>query len=818
MKKIFINVVLFSFCFASLFAQNATISVDGQTFVDLNKDGKLQPYEDTRLPNSKRAADLLSRLSVDEKIQIVMGTGMAGFTALSGFDFINPPVSVDKKDYLLQGCAGTTIPMPKYGLPAIVMTDGPAGIRIDPIRKDDSQTYYATGFPVGVALASSWDVNLIETVGKALGEEILEYGSDLQLAPALNIMRNPLCGRNFEYFSEDPLICGKISAAMTKGMQSKGVGVTLKHYAVNNSEKNRMELNANVSQRAIREIYLRGFEIAVKESNPAAIMSSYNKVNGTCASASYDLQTTILRDEWGFRGVVMTDWFGGFSNITNLFTNSREGVDLAERYTSDQIKAGNDLLMPGMIPQIKNLHEDIATGVLTENDLDICALRVLKAIFASPKMKDYKYSNKPDLKGHAALTRQVAAEAMVLLENNGALPLKADMKNIALFGSLSYRFVVGGTGSGDVHKAYTVPLDEGLINAGYTLDPKLEVIYRKQVDKELEVVKKLLAQHPFALIPLMAQPDLKPSVLKEAAKNNDIAIITIGRSSGEGVDRRVENDFNLSTEEQKLISIVSEAFHAQGKKVAVIINVGGAMEVASWRDKVDAVLLSWLPGQEAGNSVADVLSGKTNPSGKLSMTIPVNYEDIPFSSPEGFQGLPLEKPTEVIYKEGVYVGYRYFNTFNVKPAYEFGYGLSYTNFDFSNVKVSDTEFNNEIYVSVDVKNTGSVAGKEVVQLYLAAPKGEIDKPSKELKAFAKTKLLKPGETQSIVLRLEAKALASFNRQASAWVADKGTYTVELGVSSLNTKKTTSFVLPSTVIVENVHDVLNNNVDFTELKP
>ncbi|HML65188.1 MAG TPA: glycoside hydrolase family 3 N-terminal domain-containing protein [Dysgonomonas sp.] len=820
MKKKFLSIAAIAFCAAvSISAQNpATIVVDGKTFADLNKDGKLQPYEDTRLPNSRRTADLLSRMTVDEKISIVMGTGMAGFEMLSGFDQLNPIVSVDKKDYLLPGSAGTTMPMPKYGLPAIVLTDGPAGIRISPTRTGDTKTYYATGFPVGVALASTWDVDLVEAVGKAMSNEILEYGSDVQLAPALNIMRNPLCGRNFEYYSEDPVIAGKIASAMTQGIQGDGVGVSLKHFAANNSEKNRMGLNVNVSQRALREIYLRGFEIAVKESAPATIMSSYNKINGTYTSADYDLLTTVLRDEWGFRGLVMTDWFGGYSNVSNLSANKDDSPSLAENFTSQQIQAGNDLLMPGIRPQIQNLQDDLKSGKLSERELDICAERVLTAIFASPKMKGYKYSSQPNLEDHAKLTRQVASESMVLLENNGVLPLSTDIKNIALFGSLSYNFVVGGTGSGDVNKAYTIPLDKGLVNAGYKLDAKLEGIYVPFVQKETESVKVQRQKNPFMLIPLMPQPELKESLIKETAKANDVAVITIGRSSGEMDDRAVNSDFYLSQQELDLITKVSEIYHAQGKKVAVIINVGGVIETASWKDKVDAMLSAWLPGQEAGNSVADVLSGKVNPSGRLSMTFPVKYEDIPFSTAADFQGLPLDKPAEVMYKEGIYVGYRYFNTFNVKSAYEFGYGLSYTNFDYSGAKVSHKEFKKEIYVTVDIKNTGSVAGKEVVQLYVSAPKGSVDKPAKELKAFAKTKLLQPGETQSVTLKLTPKDLASFVPQASAWVADQGTYKVEIASSSLRAKQTVTFTVPAKLIVEKVNNVLNNKADFADMKP
>jgi len=780
------------------------IIVDGVQIVDLNKDGKLQPYEDIRLPDSKRTADLMSRLTVDEKIDLVMGTGMKGFEGLI------QGMVVGGTEYLVPGAAGTTFPLEKYGIPAIVMTDGPAGVRISPTRKNTTDTFYATGFPVGTLLASTWDTKLIERVGEALGNEVLEYGSDIQLAPALNIMRNPLCGRNYEYYSEDPVVSGKIAAAMTNGIQANGSGVSLKHYAANNSEKNRMDLNVHVSQRAMREIYLRGFEIAVKESNPATIMSSYNKINGKYTSADYDLLTTILRDEWGFRGLVMTDWFGGYSDALKALQNKTE-----EHNTSQQLKAGNDLLMPGIPAQKQDIIKDLQSGSLTEKDLDICLERILNMIFASNTMRGYKFSNKPDLKTHALVARQVAAEGMVLLENNGVLPLASNVNKLAVFGSLSYSFIAGGTGSGDVNKAYVVSLTEGLTNAGYVIDQKLSNLYVPFVEKETARVKEQMKSNPLALVPLMPQPQLKESLIRESAVNNDLAIITIGRSSGEMDDRKIEDDFYLTKEEQDLIEKVSTQYHALGKKVVIVINVGGQVETESWKGKTDAVLQAWLPGQEGGNAVADILTGKVNPSGKLTMTFPARYEDV--SSADNFQGLPADKPTDVMYKEGVYVGYRYFDSFGVKPAYEFGYGLSYTKFDYSNIRLNDRDFDKELYVSIDIKNSGSVAGKEVVQLYLSAPQGSIDKPVKELKAFAKTKLLQAGETQTLVFRITPKDLASFNEQQSAWIADKGVYRVEVGASSLKIKHTETFSLSSTQIVERVNNVMGKMVEFSDMK-
>lgn len=769
----------------------------------------------SNVSKNQQIQDLMSKLSIDDKINLVIGTGMIGFEMLSGFEDLNPVVGIKADEYMVPGAAGSTTPMPKYGLPAIIFTDGPAGVRISPTRKGTDRTFYATGFPVGSLLSCTWDVELTEAIGKAIGNEALEYGSDIQLAPALNIMRNPLCGRNFEYYSEDPVVAGKIAAAVTKGIQSNGVGVSLKHFAGNNSERNRMGLDVHVSQRALREIYLRGFEIAVKESNPKTIMSSYNKLNGTYTSASHDLLTSILRNEWGFKGLVMTDWFGGYDGISNLSDKTGK-TDNGEKYASQQLKAGNDLLMPGTKQQLEQLKKDIKSGKLSEQDLNICVNRILELIYDSPKMKGYAYSNNPDLKAHAELTRQAASEGMVLLKNDvSALPLSKETKNLAVFGTLSYDFIAGGTGSGNVYRAYTVSLLEGLANSGYTIDKKISDVYQSFVKKEKEKIEKKVGQNVLLLLPQMPQPSIKESLIKESAKNNDAAIITIGRSSGEMDDRELNGDFYLTVEERKMIDQVSEIFHAQGKKVIVVINVGAVIEMASWRDKPDAILLSWLPGQEGGNSVADVLSGKVNPSGKLAMTIPVKYEDVPSS--ENFQGTPIEKPTNVTYNDGIYVGYRYYNTFGVKPAYEFGYGLSYTTFEYSNIKISNKDFKHEMFVTVDVRNTGKVAGKEIVQLYLSAPKGSVDKPNKELKAFAKTNLLQPGESQTLYFRLNEKDLASFNPQKISWIADKGTYSIEIGSSSLNTKQTATFTLSNSIEAEKVNDVLNKDIDFTELK-
>jgi len=753
-----------------------------------------------------KAKEMVAKMTLDEKINLVVGMGMniPGLTQSGG---TGVGQTLDK----VPGAAGTTYSIPHLGLPTTVVADGPAGLRIEPKRKDDNNTYYATAWPVATLLASSWDTKLIEKVGKAFGNEVKEYGVDVILGPGMNIHRNPLGGRNFEYYSEDPLVTGKIAAAIVKGIQSNGVGTSIKHFAVNNQERNRNTVNAIVSERALREIYLKGFEIAVKESNPWTVMSSYNYVNGTYTSESHDLLTTILRKEWGFKGMVMTDWFGGKDAVA-------------------QMKAGNDLLMPGKAEQKKAITDAIKNGTLDVKVLDENAARIVNYILGSPAYKNYAFSNKPDLKAHAVITREAAAAGMVLLKNTIiALPFSKNTKTISTFGNTSYDFISGGTGSGDVNEEYTISLVQGISNAGYKVDADVSSLYTTYLnDYKAKHPKKSFFEEFMNPTPYAPELEVEMNLINNKAAATDVAIITIGRNAGEGADRNVENDFNLKESELKLIHDVSTAFHAKGKKVVVIINAGGVVEVASWRDKVDAILLAWQPGEEAGNAVADILSGKVNPSGKLATSFPQKYEDD--VTAKNFPGKEFPDkatntgmfgmkaiPAEVTYEEGIYVGYRYYNTFNVKPAYEFGYGLSYTTFSYGKIILSSANFNKPVTATITITNTGKTAGREVVQLYITAPAGKLEKPSAELKGFAKTGLLKPGQSEKITFTIKAEDLASFNTNESSWIADSGNYTVKVGASSLDIKQTASFNLAKPVITEKCNKVLVPQVSINELK-
>lgn len=678
----------------------------------------------------------------------------------------------------------------------MVLADGPAGLRINPTREGDTATYYCTHFPIGTLLASTWNQELVESVGKAIGNEVLEYGADVLLAPALNIHRNPLCGRNFEYYSEDPLVSGKIAAAYVRGVQSNGMGTSIKHFAVNNQETNRMSNDAQVSPRALREIYLKGFEIAVKEAEPWTVMSSYNYVNGTYTSESKDLQTTLLRDEWGFKGMVMTDWFGGSDVVA-------------------QMNAGNDMLQPGLQKQYDSLIVAAKSGVLDDAVLSRNVKRILEMIMKTPRFKGYKYSNKPDLKAHAAVTRQSATEGMVLLKNdNNALPLASTVKNIALFGCTSYDFVAGGTGSGNVNRAYTVSLLEGLSNAGYTVDDNLKSVYEKYLVAEKERLAKE-KKGPFMPDKRPDEMSLTPAMVNEQVGKSDMALITIGRTSGEFLDRNVA-DFNLSQAETQMVQTVTRAFHAAGKKVIVVLNIGGVIETASWKNLPDAILCAWQAGQEGGNSVADVLKGNASPSGKLTMTFPLSFADAASSKNfpvdmnasidlvnKGERKHDVKNVDYTNYEEDIYVGYRYFDSFGKNVSYPFGYGLSYTTFEYTNPAIMSE--NGTYTVTVNVKNIGKCAGKEVVQLYVSAPNNkEMNKPVKELKAFAKTKELKPGESELVTMTVAAADLASFDIATSSWVVDAGKYEFLIGASSRDIRaKLEAEAASSSVKVNNV---------------
>ena len=719
--------------------------------------------------------EVLQAMTLEEKAKLLVG---------GANNFFGAGAVVGGEADLVAGAAGTSPAIPRLGIPATVLTDGPAGVRIDPTRKGTDKTYYATAFPIGSCLASTWNTELVSKVGEAIGNETKEYRCDVILGPGMNLHRNPLCGRNFEYYSEDPFLTGKIAAAYIQGVQSQGAGVSAKHFAVNSQETDRTSVDERVSQRAARELYLRGFEIAVRESDPWTVMASYNQVNGQYSMANHDLLTKILREDWGFKGIVMTDWIG-----------IREGLP-----TIGEVQAGNDLMEPGQPAQVEEIIKGVKEGKLDIKDVDRNVRRMLEYIVKTPSFHQYPASNAPDFKAHAAITHQSAAEGIVLLKNNGTLPWAGGgINTVALFGENSYDFFSGGTGSGCVHPPYVVDMLQGLENAGIKSSPVLTDVYRKYI--EYAKVKFQAERHPakwyqMEMFGQQKYPEIaiSPIAINNEAKTADAAIITIGRQAGEGVDRDIDTEFNLIPEERALITDVCNAFHAAGKPVIVIINSGSVIETASWSSYPDAILCAWQPGMEGGNSIADLLTGKVNPSGKLTMTWPVAATDHPstknfpgnidFYSFKEMHGGKMAIPgyTYTNHDEDIYVGYRYFDTFNREVAYPFGFGLSYTTFEFSKPVVK-AKGKDAVEVSVSVKNTGKVSGKEVAQVYVAAPKGKLEKPAQELKAFAKTRELKPGESQTLTMTIPVRDLASFDEAGSQWLTEAGTYTFNIGANS-----------------------------------
>ncbi|MDP3354068.1 MAG: beta-glucosidase [Flavobacteriaceae bacterium] len=729
---------------------------------------------------------LIDQLSIEEKVYLVIGTGMDLPGLTEKIDSPSPVVGMTQDK--IPGAAGTSFTNSKHNFPAVVFADGPAGIRISPIRETyPNQTFYATAFPTATSISSTWNIELAKEIGSAFGREGKEYGVDFLLAPALNIHRNPLGGRNFEYYSEDPVLSGKIAAAFINGVQTEGVGATIKHFVANNSETNRMELNTVVSERALREIYLKGFEIAVKESQPWAVMSSYNKINGIYASENEELLTKILREEWKFDGFVMTDWFGGKDPVA-------------------QMKAGNDLLMPGTKMQAASILEAINLGSLDIKIIDRNIKYILKQYYRTHSFKSYKPTNKPDLDAHKIIAMSAASEGIILLKNNNALPLKPTTK-IALFGVTSVETIAGGTGSGDVNKAYMVSVTEGLINQGYTLDQNLLLDYNSYVKEARAAIppKNMFFEKDI----LVQEKNWSIDRLEEIATNNDVAIFTLGRTSGEFQDREIDADFNLTADEFNLIKNISNVFHSKNKKFIVILNIGGVIETNTWKNYADAIVLAWQPGQEAGNAIANILAGNVNPSGKLPITFPIAINDV--ASSKNFPGKLIDPtapksanpmigmPSKEIYEEGIYIGYRYFDSFKIPVSFPFGYGLSYTKFEYSNFIINKVD--DDIFLECSVKNIGNTEGKEVVQLYVKSAHGKLEKPEKELKGFAKTKLLKIGETQRIKIKTNLYDLGSYDTASHSWKLDKGNYTFMIASDSETIKLQKSIGLKEKILLK-----------------
>ncbi len=678
---------------------------------------------------------VVAQMTGEEKARLV-----TGYNILPDFD----EHAAELEGTLTQGAVGATAAIPRLGIPSIKLTDGTAGVRVKT---------QCVGYPSETVLANSWNSRLIEEVASSIAREAAVFGIDVMLSPGVNIQRDVLCGRNFEYLSEDPLLTGYLAAAYINGLQSENIGAAIKHFAGNNQETSRSNVDAQITERALREIYLTGFEIAIRNSRPWTVMTSYNRLNGDYTSMKEDLTAGILREEWGFRGLVMTDWGSGSDKVK-------------------LIQCGNDLSMPGEDKHCQTIELALKRGNLEEALLNACCENILSVVVKSNTMKRLngedgvpEITGRSDLEKGAKLAREAAAEGIVLLKNEGALPI-ADCE-IALFGNGQIYTQYSGMGAGDINPPYRVSIRDGLEACeSFTLN---DLIYSRYS----------YAQDNNGINPREDDSEvvIQTGTASMAAKESACAVIVISRTTLEGYDHRAgEGDFCLSQREANLIRTVSQAFHQERKKVIVILNAGNPMETASWRDQVDAILYTGLGGQETGNAVADVLSGKVNPSGKLTASFPMTYASAP--SYRNFPG----NSNAVTYYEDIYVGYRFYETFDVETAYPFGHGLSYTTFEYTNAALSSSVYDGKVTVSVTVKNTGSVAGREVVQLYVRKPGVKQEQPALSLAAFAKTELLEPGQSQTVTMTVDEYSLRTYVTEESAWILEAGEYTLWIASS------------------------------------
>lgn len=790
-----------------------------------------------------------------------------------------------------------TVPIERLGIPSINMTDGPHGVRADPPSVGDRPVGPATSYPTGVSMASTWNIELIERVGKALGEETKAMGCDILLGPCVNIARTPLAGRNFEAYTEDPYLAGRIGVAWVKGLQSQNVGASLKHFALNNQEFERDRGNSVVDERTLREIYLPQFEAIVKEAQPWTVMCSYNRVNGIYASENFYLLTDILRNEWGFEGAVISDWSANHSTV-------------------ESVEAGLDLEMPGPAKWYGDLLQDAVERWTVETEtIDAAVRRILRLIVLSGKMDKAGKTvrGSVDTREHRRLAQEVAEESIVLLKNNGGLlPLSKELDSIAVIGPNAAEARYGGGGSSFVVPYHTTSPLEGVranvgskVKVGYelgcsnlvepqafdsrnlfhpdgktpglkaeyyhnhefkgepvvTVEPKLDMIWfntdpapgidikdfsvrwtgklvapatgtyslvlanmgeaklyldgklviennrtslpiqqifadptqiasmatveleeGKLYDIRLEFAKQSIDIYGACIVRylVIANPDETIPRAVELAKHSDVAVIFAGMPVGfesEGHDRP---HMDLPGQQTELIRAVA----AVNRKTVVVLNTGSPVSMP-WLDEVPAVVEAYYPGQEGGAALANILFGDICPSGKLTVTFPKRYEENPT-----YINYPGWK--EVNYGEGIFVGYRYYEKKKLEPLFPFGYGLSYTTFEYNDLRLPDTVKHGEkVRVTFKVKNTGKVKGKEVVQVYVHDPMSSLARPPKELKAFAKLEI-EPGETRHVSFELDARALAFYEPYQKLWVAEPGEFEILVGASSQEIRLKGSF--------------------------
>ncbi len=628
--------------------------------------------------------------------------------------------------------------MEKYGIPSIMVCDGPHGLRKkDYEKKGDSlsNSVPAISYPTAATTACSWDPDLLYEMGVALGKKCLKEKVGVLLGPGINMKRSPLCGRNFEYFSEDPVLAGELAASFINGVQSMGVGTSLKHFCANSQETRRMTCDSVVDERALREIYLTAFEIAVKKAQPWTVMNSYNKINGAHGSENKHTQIEILRDEWGFNGVVVSDW-GAVNDRVLGFKN------------------GNDLEMPSSSGSgAKKIVEAVKNGALDEAVLNERALNMLNLIkkAVDGSKENYEYNDIDD----QPLARKIAAQSMVLLKNDGILPLKKGSK-IAVIGELARKPRYQGAGSSHINPTKLDNALDELKASGFDVD------FAQGYELSAKKAKKN-AKH------------LAEAV--ELAKKSDKVVLFIGLTDeyeAEGFDRQI---MTLPEAHDKLVEEIAKV-----NKNVVVVLAGGSPVEMPWNDSVNAVLHSYLGGQAGAGAVADIICGDVNPSGKLPETYPMCYNCTPAKN--NFPG----NPATVEYRESIYIGYRYYDKIERKVRYPFGFGLSYTTFDYSDIKLDKTAMNEDetLTVTFSVKNTGKVAGYETAQLYVSDKESTIYRPVKELKGFKKV-WLEPGESKEVKIELSKRAFAFYNVNINDWCVESGDFDILVGASSADIK-------------------------------
>jgi len=684
-------------------------------------------------------------------------------------------MSLEEKASLCSGLGfWHTKPIERLGIPSIMMTDGPHGLRKQE-KEGFGKSVPATCFPTAVTLASSWDRKLIEKVGSAIGEECQAEGVSIILGPGVNIKRSPLCGRNFEYYSEDPFLASEMALYYIKGVQSQGVGTSIKHFCANNQEHRRLTVNVIVDERTLREIYLASFEKAVKEGNPWTVMCAYNKVNGEYCSENAYLLSNILREEWGFEGFVVSDWGAVNDRVKGLL-------------------AGLDLQMPydGGLGDRKII-EAVKKGELPEEVLDKAVERILRVVFKAIENK--KENATYDKKAHHKLAREVARECFVLLKNEDEiLPLKKK-GTIALIGAFAKTPRYQGMGSSHVNPTMLDTAYEEILNE---VEGKAEILYADGYRLDSDVVdEKLIAE------------------AREIAKRSEVAVIFAGlpeKYESEGYDR---DHMKMPENHNRLIEEVSKV----QKNLVVVLSNGAPVEMP-WIDRVKGILETYLGGQGWGGAVADVLFGVVSPSGKLAETFPKKLSDNP-----SYLNFPGEDD-RVEYREGIFVGYRYYDKKEMEVLFPFGYGLSYTTFEYSDLRLDKKEMTDQdtLRVSVKVKNTGKMPGKEVVQLYVRDVESSVIRPEKELKGFEKVEL-NPGEEKEVVFTLDKRAFAYYDVELKDWHVESGEYEILVGKSSRDIVLKDTIYVKSTVQIRKkfhrnstIGDVMKDPVASEIFKP